>query len=245
MSDTTPQPSATPQDSLRAPTRLASMYFDVRERIVGAVAMLDDDQLATPVPACPEWTVHALVAHLVAMPMAIVAGDIPEAVMGGGDPNPWLAQLVADNQHRTVSDLARWWASDDDALAATLAGAGLLLADLFTHEGDLHGALGSTAHRNIPELDSQIDAAMAGLQKDITTAGLPPIAVDNGTERRVSADGTPGWTLRTGFWEAHRVFNSRRTPEEILALPHDGDPSIYFDVMHEHLPFPTASLGEA
>jgi hypothetical protein len=233
-----------PQDSLRAPTRLASMYFDVRERVVGTVAMLDDDQLATPVPACPEWTVHALVAHLVAMPMAIVAGDIPEAVMGGGDPNPWLAQLVADNQHRTVSDLARWWASDDDALAATLAGAGLLLADLFTHEGDLHGALGSTAHRNTPELDSQIDAAMAGLQKDITAAGLPPIAVDSGTERRVSADGTPGWTLRTGFWEAHRVFNSRRTPEEVLALPHDGDPSIYFDVMHEHLPLPGTSLGE-
>jgi hypothetical protein len=244
MSDTTPRPSAMPQDSLRAPTRLASMYFDVRERVVGTVAMLDDDQLATPVPACPEWTVHALVAHLVAMPMAIVAGDIPEAVMGGGDPNPWLAQLVADNQHRTVSDLARWWASDDDALAATLAGAGLLLADLFTHEGDLHGALGSTAHRNTPELDSQIDAAMAGLQKDITAAGLPPIAVDSGTERRVSADGTPGWTLRTGFWEAHRVFNSRRTPEEVLALPHDGDPSIYFDVMHEHLPLPGTSLGE-
>jgi len=233
-----------PQDSLRAPTRLASMYFDVRERVVGTVAMLDDDQLATPVPACPEWTVHALVAHLVAMPMAIVAGDIPEAVMGGGDPNPWLAQLVADNQHRTVSDLARWWASDDDALAATLAGAGLLLADLFTHEGDLHGALGSTAHRNTPELDSQIDAAMAGLQKDITAAGLPPLAVDSGAERRVSADGTPGWTLRTGFWEAHRVFNSRRTPEEVLALPHDGDPSIYFDVMHEHLPLPGTSLGE-
>ncbi|MEZ5244923.1 MAG: hypothetical protein R2707_07495 [Acidimicrobiales bacterium] len=244
MSDTTPPSTAAEQDSLRAPNRLASMYFDIRERVIGAAVMMDDDQLATRVPACPDWTVQGLVAHLVSMPMAIVAGEIPEAVMGGGDPNPWLAQLVADNQHRTIPDLARWWASADDALAATLAGAGLLLADLFTHEADLHGAIGSTAHRNTPELGSQIDAAMAGLQKGITAAGLPPIAVDNGTERRVSAEGTPGWTLRTGFWEAHRVFNSRRTPEELLDIPHDGDPSIYFDVMHEHLPFPAASLGE-
>ena len=244
MSDTTPQPTAASRDSLRAPNRLASMYFDIRERVIGAAVMMDDDQLATRVPACPDWTVQGLVAHLVAMPMAIVAGDIPDAVMGGGDPTPWLARLVADNQHRTIPDLARWWASDDDALAATLAGAGLLLADLFTHEGDLHGAIGSTAHRNTPELDSQIDAAMAGLQKGITAAGLPPIAVDNGTERRVSAEGTPGWTLQTGFWEAHRVFNSRRTPEELLDIPHDGDPSIYFDVMHDHLPFPSGTLGE-
>ena len=244
MSDTTPHTTTVPQDSLRAPTRLASMYFDIRERVIGAAVMLDDDRLATRVPACPDWTVRGLVAHLVAMPMAIVAGEIPEAVMGGGDPTAWLAQLVDEHQHRTIAELARWWASDDDALAATLGNAGLLLADLFTHESDLHGAIGSTAHRNTPELDSQIDAAMAGLQKDIAAADLPPIAVDDGTERRVSADGPPGWTLHTGFWEAHRVFNSRRTPEEVLDIPHEGDPSIYFDVMHHHLPFPAASLGE-
>lgn len=220
------------------------MYFDIRDRIVGAIAMMTDEQLEGTVPACPDWTVRELLAHLVAMPMAIVAGEIPDEVMGGGDPGPWLDRLVADNADRPVLDLARWWASDDEALAATLSGAGLLLADLMTHEGDLHGAIGSRAHRNAPELDSQIDAALAGVHKGIVAAGLPPVCVDTGTDRRTSGEGDPGWTLRTDFWEAHRALNSRRTRDELLLIDHDGDPSMYFDVLHDHLPLPDESLGE-
>ncbi len=77
--------------------RLVSMYFDIREPVARAAVILDDGALATRVPACPDWTVHQLVAHLVSMPMAIIAGDIPEAVMGGGDPNPWLRGLVDEH----------------------------------------------------------------------------------------------------------------------------------------------------
>jgi hypothetical protein len=220
------------------------MYFDIRDRFVGTIAMLPEPSLLAAVPACPEWSIHALLAHVVAMPMAIAAGEIPDEVIGGGDPNPWLARLVEANVDRPVIDLARWWASDDETLSATVEGAGLLLADLFTHEGDLHGAIGSRAHRATAELDSQLDAALAGLQKDIAEAGLPPIGVDNGTERRISADGDPGWVLRTDFWTAHRALNSRRTPDELLAMDHEGDPARYFEVMNHHLPFPDGSLGE-
>ena len=220
------------------------MYFAVRERVVGTVAMCSDDQLALPVPACPAWSVHELFAHLVSMPVAILEGDVPAEVMGGGDPNPWLNRLVEEHARRPVVELARRWAGNDVALAAVVDGAGLLLADIFTHEGDLHGAIGSRANRSTPELDSQIDAALAGLQKDIGAAGLPPLAVDNGHEVRVSAAGDAGWTLRTDFWTAHRALNSRRTREELRAIDHEGDPEPYLDVMHRHLPLPEVSLGE-
>ena len=224
--------------------RLVSMYFDIRERVAGAAVLLDERALAARVPACPDWTVHQLVVHLVSMPMAIIAGDVPETVMAGGDPNPWLRGLVDEHADRSIGDLARWWASEDAALAELLPGAGLLLADLFTHESDLHGAVGSPGHRDAAELASQIDAALAGVQKDVAAAGLPPICVDTGTERRCSAEGEPGWTLRCGFWEAHRVLNSRRTREEVLALAHDGDPSRYLEALDRHLPLPARSSGE-
>lgn len=230
--------------TLRASNRVASMYFDVRDRVVGTVAMLPVEQLSTRVPACPEWTVHDLLAHLVSTPMTILAGDIPDEVMGGGDPNPWLGELVEDNAGRSVIDLARWWASDDEALAEVVGGAGLLLADLMAHEGDLHGAIGSRAHRCAPELDAQVDAALAGLRPGIVAAGLPPICVDTGTDRHSSGEGDPGWTLRTTLWEAHRALNSRRTREELAVLEHEGDPSMYFEVLHSHLPLPVQSLGE-
>jgi hypothetical protein len=221
------------------------MYFDVRDRVVGTIAMMNEADLARPVPACPEWSSHALFAHLVSMPMAILAGDIPDEVTGGGDPNPWLGQLVEDNVDRPVIDLARWWASDDAALATVVANAGLLLADLVTHEGDIHGAIGSRAHRNVAELDSQIDASLAGMAPYVEKWGLAPIAVDNGRELRTSGQGEPGWTLHTNFWEAHRVLNSRRTREELLAIDHGGNPADYFDALDAHLPLPQVSLGEA
>lgn len=233
-----------PDPVLRAGNPLASMYFDVRDRFVGTVAMLSAEGLERVVPACPEWTVHELFTHVVSMPMAIAVGDIPEVVMGGGDPNPWLADLVAEHSSRSVVDLARWWASADDALSELFPGAGLLLADLFTHESDLHGALRSQAHRRTPELDSQIDAALAGVQQAIAARSLAPIAVDDGHDRRVSGEGEPGWTLRVDFWEAHRALNSRRTRDELVAIPHDGNPEPYLDVLHDHLPLPQHTLGE-
>ncbi len=224
--------------------RLATMYFDVRTRVVDTVAPLTDEQLSLPVPACPEWTVHGLLAHITALPMALVAGEIPDEVMGGGDPNPWLTRMVAENVGRPVAELTSWWTSNDEALASVVDGAGRLLADLFTHEGDLYGALGARADRSPAELDSQIDAAMAGFQAEIVAAGLPPVAVDNGNERRASGPGEPGWVLRCDFWTAHRALNSRRTREELRALDHEGDPERYFDALHHHLPLPERSLGE-
>ena len=223
---------------------VASRYLDGRERVVGAVALLTDEQRAVTVPACPEWTVHDLLAHMVSMPMAILAGDVPESVVAGGDPNPWLADLVAEHSARSFADLARWWASEDDALVALLPDADLLLTDLVTHEGDLHGALGSRAHRGAPELADHVDAALAGLRPGLDAAGLAPIAVDTGAVRRVSGEGEPGWTLRTGLWEAHRALSSRRTRAEVLALPHEGDPTAYVEVLDRHLPLPARSLGE-
>ena len=100
--------------------RLVSMYFDIRERVAGAAVLLDERALAARVPACPDWTVHQLVVHLVSMPMAIIAGDVPETVMAGGDPNPWLRGLVDEHADRSIGDLARWWASEDAALAELL-----------------------------------------------------------------------------------------------------------------------------
>lgn len=194
------------------------MYFDIRERVIRAV-MMDGDQHATRMPACPDWTVQGLVAQFVSMPMAIVAGDIPDPVTGGGDPNPWLARPVADNQLRTIPDLARWWASNDDALATAPEGAGPLLADLFTSDGSLYGAIVWTTHRNTPELDSQIDAAGAGLQKGITAAGLPPIAVDTAPSGASPPTARPDGRFRPGSGRptgcstaAARTRNSSTSP---------------------------------
>lgn len=42
----------------------AEHYTAAAGRIVGIVAELDDSELATPVAACPDWTVRDVVCHL-------------------------------------------------------------------------------------------------------------------------------------------------------------------------------------
>lgn len=219
---------------------LSIPYFAIRERFVGAAAMLTDDQRVLTVPACPGWSAHELLTHVVSMPTAILAGDLPE----GGDPNPWLQRLVDENSHREFGDLAQLWSADDEALAGLVRGAGLLLADLFVHESDLHAAVGSVGHREAPELPTQLGASLAALQKQLAQTELAPICVDTGQLRMATSDGDPGWTLRCSAWEAHRALNSRRTREELLALEHDGEPAAYFEILHEHLPLPETTLGE-
>ena len=39
------------------------LYRDGRQRITELVGAIDPDEAATPVPACPAWTVHDVVAQ--------------------------------------------------------------------------------------------------------------------------------------------------------------------------------------
>ncbi|MCU1380948.1 MAG: hypothetical protein JWN29_3931, partial [Acidimicrobiales bacterium] len=50
---------------------------------------------------------------------------------------------------------------------------------------------------------------------------------------------------RVDPWEAIRVLQSRRTADEIRALPLSGDVEPYLAVLADHSPLPVTSLGEA
>ncbi len=56
---------------------LRAVYNELREYVIDVLAPLDDDARSTIVPACPEWTVHDLVAHVTHLAGAIAVGDHP------------------------------------------------------------------------------------------------------------------------------------------------------------------------
>ena len=55
---------------------LAQLYRNTRERLTALVAGLDEQALATPVPACPGWQVQDVVAHLAAIVEDALAGRL-------------------------------------------------------------------------------------------------------------------------------------------------------------------------
>lgn len=212
-------------------------YARTRTRMI-AVVQAHPEAVDRRVPACPEWTVHDLVAHVVALPAAIGRGDLP-----GDDLAGWLAGLVEARADQGVDDLCVEWEGLDDAIAGVLAGGPVLFADLAVHEHDLRGAVGEPDHDAL-EVDLVVPAALGLLVGPVREHGLGAIEVVDGDRRWASHDAEPGWTLTTTAWEAVRALNSRRTVDELRALPHTGDPEPYLSLLDAHLPLPTASLGE-
>lgn len=216
---------------------LFDAYARTRDRMI-AVARAHPTATDRRVPACPEWTVHDLLAHVVALPAAIGSGDLP-----GEDLDGWLQGLVDARAAQGVDELFAEWLTLDDAVRRILDGGGVLFADLGVHEHDLRGAVGAPDHGAL-EVEVLLPLTLEGLAGPLRDAGLGALAVVDGTRSWRSHDAEASWTLETTAWEAVRAVNSRRTADELRALPHRGDPEPYLAVLDAHLPLPLSSLGE-
>jgi uncharacterized protein (TIGR03083 family) len=214
-------------------------YARTRDRMIEVIDTADDDELARVVPACPDWTVHDLLAHVVSIPAALSAGRYPT-----GDVGEWLSELVAERSDLSASSLRDEWRSLDRELDALLSGsAALLFGDLAVHEHDLRGALGRPDHAAL-EVETMLPRTIAAFSGPLKAAGLAPIEVRAGDRVWRSHVGDPGWTLVIDPWTAVRALNSRRTEDELRALPSHGDATSYLPILDAHLPLPGASLDE-
>jgi hypothetical protein len=219
-------------------TDLLDAYRAVRTRICAIATDLTPDELAATVPSCPEWTVHDLIAHNMALPAAIGAGDLPD-----GDLQTWLDGLVAARRGQPVEALIAEWETLDEIVGGVLSATAVLLDDLATHEHDLRAAVGRPDHAALA-VDLVVPAALETLLGGLTAAEVGALVIEapEGTWR--SHDAEPGWTIRTSAWEAFRAVGSRRTADELRALPGHGDAEAFIPVLEAHLPLPRTSLRE-
>ncbi len=214
-------------------------YDRTRARMTDLFSTATAPESARHVPACPEWSVHDLAAHVVGVPAALGAGRMP-----AGDIDAWLQELVAERHDQEVVAMMSEWSTLDGVLAPMLQGpGGMLFGDLAVHEHDLRGALRRPDHTAL-EVDVMMPRTLAGFETPLQAAGLGAIEVAYGGRSWKSHDADPGWTLLVDPWEAVRAVNSRRTAAEVLELPCTGDPRPYVAVLDAHLPLPVASLDE-
>jgi hypothetical protein len=218
---------------------LFAAYSATRARMASLAESLSSTDLRRTVPACPSWTVFDLMAHVVSMPAAIGRGERPP-----GTVTEWLQSLVEARREQTVGELTEEWLTLDGAISSILNGpGGVLFGDLAVHEHDLRGAVGTPDHGAL-EVDVMLPRTLAAFAAPLRAAGLGAIEVRHDERTWTSHDGEPGWTLDVSPWEAVRAVNSRRTPDEIRALSHQGDTEPYLAILDAHLPLPTTSLGE-
>jgi uncharacterized protein (TIGR03083 family) len=214
-------------------------YQRTRARVSTLLLDADADDLARTVPACPEWSVRDLAAHLVGIPAALSEGRLPT-----GDVNAWLQEIVDERRDDGIDALVDEWPTLDGTIEPMLrGGGGLMFADLAVHEHDLRAALGRADHAAM-EIDPLVTFAVEFIATPATDAGLGALVVEHDGMRWQSHDADPGWTLHVEPWEATRALYSRRTAAELRALPADGDAEPYIALIQAHLPLPEHSLGE-
>ena len=195
----------------------AEAYRMVRERML---VMAEGADPATPVPACPGWTVTELLAHVTGVAADVLAGNIAEA---GTD--PWVAAQVAARSGQSLEEIAAEWRSTGpqvDDLCAQLGDAvAQLIFDLATHEQDLRGAV-----RQPGGEDGAVDIALgwaASRWGDLPAPTTGTLRIHTGGTEAVRGAGEPVVSVDLPPLEALGLLTGRRTRDEVRGYQWSGE----------------------
>lgn len=205
------------------PSIIATHYGASRDRLT---ELLSEPVTgwATPVPACPGWTVHDVVAHLV--------GVIEDAAAGrlSGPPN----------EEQTAAQVDRHRGDDPEMLLATWdrlapgfelgiveSAAWPALFDVLSHEHDLRGALDRPGARDVEGVQLAADLLLRWCRTTVPVEVHLDGRLDSARTVVVRGRDTgdaPALGLSTTSFEVLRFRLGRRSPRQVAALPWTGDP---------------------
>lgn len=208
-------------------------YAQQRAALTTLFEGLDDDELATVVPGCPQWCVLDVLRHL-----AGITTDIAQGVLEGAGGEAWTAKQVADRQGVGRGALLQEWAAGAPLVeeqAGSWGSTGLRLAlDVTVHGDDVREALGLPLGAT-PAHVAVLDVLVARARGAVVGAGLPAVRLRSATRDELLGDGSAKEAAATltvdSDGELARVLVSRRSAAQVRALPWVGDPTPYLAVL--------------
>jgi uncharacterized protein (TIGR03083 family) len=206
-------------------TDVGAAYAEGRRRLTELVADLDDEGAAAPVPTCPQWSVHDVVAHLTGVCADVLAGRLD-----GVGTDPWTdAQVAARRGTPTREVLAEWneVAPAVEAMAKDFGAAGYQwVGDQATHEHDVRGALDRPGARDSEAIAVGLRFMVPGFLREVADRDLPALELRAGGRTWTSGD-EPAARLDLEPFEALRAICGRRSPDQLRRLPWTGDAETY------------------
>jgi uncharacterized protein (TIGR03083 family) len=243
---------------------IAEAYAQVQYRLIDAVSGAGA-HVAKPVPACPGWSVHDVVAHIVGVVVDVGAGRL----FAGADrlTDQWrdpqvqqardamTARQVAARRNVSISELIQEWHRATTVVTPILRGevapppplpgftAYILVNDLVVHEADIRSALGLGRASETAALSLALAGYASSLEQRIRELGLSDLVLAyDGKQRRLGDSGKLGATVTADRYELVRVLAGRRTGKQILELDWIGDPNPFLDVLSEYGPVTTPTV---
>ena len=208
-----------PADSVRA-------YDAVQSRMTALLRSAGPEELARQVPACPDWSVQDLLAHVVG-----VAADVAAGRIEGAGSDPWTAAQVQARRDRSRDALLEEWDATAPALREALLTvdpmqAAQVVFDVTTHEHDLRGALGAPGERDSDgvQIGWVWATTVLGQLRDGYGEGALVLTTPEGEATCGSASPTSGVTAdRFELW---RAMTGRRSAEQVASWPWTGEPAV-------------------
>jgi uncharacterized protein (TIGR03083 family) len=200
-------------------------FRGVRERVSDLLAG-SSEVAETPVPACPEWTVREVVAHMVGACEDVLAGNLE-----GVASEAWTDAQVARHADDELTSLLGLWAEigpqlDEVTPLFPKPSAAQFVFDATTHEHDLRAALDQPGARGSEGVRIGAAFLAGGLVRGGAADGLPPLRVE--TEDAVYEIGEgAAVVLRASPFELLRGLGGRRSMDQIAAMDWQGDPAPY------------------
>jgi uncharacterized protein (TIGR03083 family) len=192
----------------RVPSGVA--YRTSRESISGLIESRPDvaDRI---VPACPEWTVRDLLAH-------VVGNCRSEHPVLADDP-----KAVRPVDELDVSELIEEWSRTGPEVEQLLAGRDglnerMMVMDVFTHELDLRRVVEESAPDDHPAFPTAISVLLGGFSASVGARGLPALRVETEGAQWLIGAGEEAATVRANRFDLYRSFAGRRTHQQIAEL---------------------------
>lgn len=228
-------------------------YEETRRSLETLVRGLSQEELATIVPACPDWDVKDVLGHIVSEGAIAANGTLPsdlDLLEAWRDEeharkrDELNAREVAARRDRSVPELLEEWAGLAAILRPMLRGeqpfpypsfpfaGSIVVMDAALHNQDIRNALGRPGERETNAVSLGLTAYRVGLDTRLRALGLPPLRLRYGDrDKLVGGDGEAAATLSADRYELYRALASRRTRDQIRAMDWEGDPEPYLGVM--------------
>lgn len=199
---------------------LGALYGVVRERLSDLAAdVADPDHIE--VPACPGWSVHDVVAHVVGIAEDVVAGRL-----SGPPDDEWTANQVAERRDKSMAELLTDWAKAGPRFQELISRGRMWpgFLDALSHEHDVRGAVAAPAGRDAREVLVAAEFLVSRWRPAV------PVRVRMGErEFTVGPDDGAALGLVTSPFEAFRFRMGRRSRSQLAAMAWSGDPTPVLD----------------
>lgn len=194
------------------------------------------------VKACPGWSVHDVVAHLVGLADDVLAGNVDGYATEG-----WTGAQVAQRRGRRTPKLLAQWAVLAPRLIARLPElpptmAAAIVVDAVSHEHDLRTAMALPGNRRSDAVLLATRNLVGGLRGIHSRAGLPSLTLVAVGEREYAVGrGEPVGTATASLFSLFRSLSGRRTRPEVAGFEWTVDAEPFLD---HWLQFPFAWPAE-